>query len=346
MKIGFIVKETTYLKLLQPLISKAQEAGINFILYTNDVSKDKKEYNRPTKDRIQKSFQKNIAVCPYTSDVQLLQRLVKDRIDTIVSVELGLWIRQFSSFFKSAKIKTYSIQYLTDSLWQGGRCFAGIDRIYYSAKYIKNMQLKFAKITESPDRDRLFGSPLFDGLGSSTGEDTLVLLPNLREEHVKSAFGSKSNFIKLIESLGTNLIFKTRKKQWFPDEIKRLAKDIIYDGECMYPSALSNIFPRTKRTVLFYSSGIFEAVCAGQYVVNVKLPLGIWKWEKNKLLEYFSGEVYNYNGVVESVDQSVLLSGKLLYKELDETCRNEWINKFIGDIDSSSDKIIKDILRG
>jgi hypothetical protein len=174
----------------------------------------------------------------------------------------------------------------------------------------------------------------------------------LREEHVKVAFGSKDNFVKIIEHLSKNakLIYKTRKKQWLPKEILPFATEVITDSDKMYPSIVANIFRKTHTTVMFYSSGIYEAVYAGNYVVNIPISLNRWSWDTNKMKNYFSnetGHLYNFGGVVESVEQSKILSGEWkLINKLDPVLRKAWIEKFIGSVPINSARVIAtDIIR-
>ena len=331
--LAFVVRELTYLKLLQPIMEEMTRRGCSFVLYIMDSYKSEKEYNRPNKARVIKSFGHSVDhLIAFGDDGALLYLLKCNKIDRVVSVEMGLWAHQFTRFFKDNKIRTHSVCYLTDSIWRGKSAIEGLDRVYYSSPHIMQVQHMFNGIRFDQNRDRCFGSPIFDQLravNNDAVQDTLILLPNGCN---KGAFGSNSSFKAILEKFGnsSNLIFKTRHKQWLPDVVKSLAKEIVYDGDCMYPSAISKLYPRTKNTVLFYSSGIYEAVVANQYVVNVQLPLTTWNYDKAKLRYYFESELYNYPDVVNGITQQDVLSGKCKIESVNKQKQQEWINKYVG----------------
>ena len=181
----------------------------------------------------------------------------------------------------------------------------------------------------------------------------MVLLPNLRVEHVPVSFGNKENFFKIIEKLshGGDLIFKTRKKQWLPNEIKKYAKEIVDDGDKMYPPVIADLLKKCYTTVMFYSGGVYEAVYGGNYVLNIRLPLKRWAWEKNKLKEYLKEDgnsLYDFNGVVESVGQKTILQDDWEFKprSADPINSGLWVEKFIGpEICGRTKLIVLDIIR-
>ena len=252
-------------------------------------------------------------------------------------MEVYLWAKNYINKLKKYNIKVYNILYLSDSLWNiDPRCITDCDKIYYATTYLKDTHLSFLKIQEDLNRDNCPGSPIFDCIKQSTGSSVLVLLPNLKTEHVSLAFGDKKRFISIIKALSNNnkLIIKTRKKQWFPEELRVFTQDIYDDGDIMYPSVISELFKKTHATVMFYSSGVYEAVFAGQYVVNIPINLKRWSWDKKRMGQYFSnnmGSLYNFDGVVESVSQEDVLSDKWQLKNsLNQTARQDWLDKFIG----------------
>ena len=97
----------------------------------------------------------------------------------------------------------------------------------------------------------------------------------LRYKKKKLRYKKKKPNQKIISKLSKcgDLILKTRKKQWFPEEIKKYAKRILDDGDLMYPPVTSNLLAESFCTVMFYSSGIYECVFGGNYVVNITIPL-------------------------------------------------------------------------
>jgi hypothetical protein len=328
--VAFVAKELTYLKLLQPIMGEFRKIGVDFILFAMDTYKGIKEYNRPNKARLIKSLGYSPTIIPYNSDAVLLQHLKKYGIRKLVSVELGLWCDRYKGFFKENQTKTYSLSYLTDSLWQGPKSMVGLDRVYYTSRFLMHMAHNLSGVKFEPNRDRCLGSPLFDqvsNLDNSAAKDVLILMPNGCDKH---AFGSNKNFRGILEKFGTNLRIKSRQKQWMPSLDKSTYKDIVFDGDIMYPSAISNLFKETKATVMFYSSGIYEAVFANQYVINVIPPHLKWKWDPKKLNTYFNSGVYNHPGIVKTVTQQDVLDGKVKVEPVDRQKQLEWIAKYIG----------------
>jgi hypothetical protein len=359
--IGITVRELTYLKILQPIMDELHQANTPYVLYHFDAHRGDKEYNRASLANIGKSSEsiiKNAAkVKAFKDDKQLQQMLVHDQITKLVSIEIWLWAKSYIKFLKDHNIKTYSLLYLTDSLWQSDpACVTSMDRVYYSTDYLMRAHHDFAGITHDARRDRCIGSPIFDGILNkpSDGKDILILLPNLRGEHANVAFGSAANFLTIMDKICANrenrYIFKTRTKQWLPEQIKKYATEIISDGDKMNPPIIQGLLKRSYCTVMFYSSGIYECVYGGNYVLNIPLNLKRWGWDKSKMKEYFSTEehnVYQIKGVVESINQDNILKPDWTFqpKHIDSIARNYWVEKFIGSSSLNSSRIIvKDIL--
>lgn len=353
--IGIVVKELPFLKLLTPIMDELYNRGVPYILYYMDVAKPNKEYARPTIPRL--SINSKIVshakkVQAFTSDSQLFGRLVGDKITKIISVELWLFAQNYMGFLAENKIKPYSINYLTDTMWQH---YPSAGNVYYTAEHILNTSLAFNNLPRKPEYKTL-GSPLFDCINreQNTKSSVMVLLPNIRSEMVSLAFGKASTFIKIIDKIykgHPNLIFKTRKKQWLPGEIKQYASSIIDDGDVMYPNAMSSILKSTKTTVMFYSSGIYECVYSGSYVLNIPLSFNTWRWDKTKLAKYFStapGSLYQFDGVVESITQKQVLEDtwKFTPKTANPQATEQWIKQFIGNLPPNNTKAIVDDILG
>jgi len=347
--IAIIVRDLPYLKLLTPIMYELHNRGILYNLYYMDCHRGVKEYNNLTKDRLIKSSQSIVSnankLQSFKNDSQLFTLLAADKIKKAVSVEIGLCGLNYAQSFKTLGIQTFSLSYLTDSLWFKKEQSEALHRIYYTSKYLMELQHKFSGMKFDSKRDRCLGSPIFDQLKSIKNQNaasTLIMLPNQCDA---SFFGGESGFEKLLKAFGDDLLFKTRKKQWMPAAVKKLGKKVIFDGDVMYPSAIIGAFEKSKNTVLFYSSGVYEAVYANQYVINVKFPLSLWPRDKEKQKEYFLSDIYNYSGVVESVEQTDL-SKLFVYRPIDQVRRKEWIEKHIGDVSEDSAKlIVEDILK-
>jgi len=329
---------------------------VPYHLYHCDKSRGYKNYNNASIKNINASCEDiskySVRTRSYKNDGDLLSLLVKNNIKKLVSVEISLCHPGILKTLSSKGIKTFSILYLTDAFWTSKRySYEGITKTYFCSTFLMNKALKFANVSYDSTKYKCLGNPLFDQLmGVSSGSDVLVMLPNIRKEHVPHAFGDKNNFINIIKSLASkrDLIFKTRQKQWLPNEIKQYAKEIIVDGDKMYPSAIVGAFNKCDTVVMFYSSGIYECVMAGKYVININIPHSRWPWDKAKMREYFSneeGSPYQYSGVVNSILQTDVT--KLSFRcKLDANKRQEWLNKFLGPLTyNSSIEIAKDILR-
>lgn len=352
--IGVVIRELTYLKILQPIAEEFARIGMPYILYHFDAPRGDKEYNRATSAGIKKSssiiIEKANKVKAFKDDKELLNQLLHDKINKLVSIEIYMWAKGYISNLQKAGIKIYSLHYLSDSLFwnSNSKCITDVDKIYYATSYLRDVHLGFLNVPVNPNRDMLLGSPVFDRLETPKEQNVLVLLPNLRVDHVKTAFGNEDKFVNIIKKLSynNNLIFKTRKKQWLPDKIKKFASEIVSDGDIMYPPIIADLFKKTHITVMFYSSGVYEAVYAGQYVVNITIPLARWNFNQNNLKEYFiNSGLYNFDGVVESVSQDeVLKNDWQLSNKLVPESRQQWIDKYIGNFSNSTPEIVKDII--
>ena len=357
--IGVVVRELTYLKALEPIMNHLYDQGAKYILYHFDAPRGDKEYNRATIAKLKKAsgraVKNAINIKAFANDKQLLQMLIKDKVSKLVSLEIWLWAKGYIKDLKKHNIKTYSVLYLTDSLWQKDpACITSMNKVYYSTKYLMDVHHDFAGIKFDSKRDQCLGSPVFDPILNkpSEGKDILILLPNLRGEHVKVSFGSADNFIKMIAkfSKAGDLIFKTRKKQWLPNEIRKYAKEIVDDGDNMYPPIVSELFKKCYMTIMFYSSGVYEAVYGGNFILNVPLPIKRWGWQKDKLKQYFTtapNNLYQFDGVIKSVDQNVILSDdwELEPQRILEINRRWWLDKYVGFFSAGAKLIATNIIK-
>jgi len=356
--IGVVVRELTYLKALAPIMQQLHTQSASYNLYHFDAPRGDKEYNRATLSKLKKAHPASVQhakqIRAFANDNQLLSQLIQDKVTKLVSIEIWLWAKGYLNSLKKHNIKTYSILYLTDSLWQDPACITTMDKVYYSSQYLMELHHEFAGIKADRKRDQFLGAPVFDPLLNkpSTGKDILVLLPNLRKEHVQVAFGNSKRFFDMMDKIaqGGNLIFKTRKKQWLPNEIKKYAKEIVEDGELIYPPVIADLLKRCYCTVMFFSSGIYECVYGGNYVYNITFPLKRWGWNKDKMKRYFSTtapSVYQFPGAVESLEQDTVLGDwKFEPNQIDPVMRKAWVEKYIGcEPCSGAKQIVMDILR-
>ncbi len=354
--IGISVRDLTYLKALQPIILELQSCNIDYVLYYMDIPRGSKEYNRATLKSIQKSSGIIVKGAkhtrPFKDNGDLFNQMIRDGIRKFISLEIGLSMRNRIDRMKSKNIRMYSIQNLTDTIWQKDPAIINLmDRVYYSSVHTMTMHHNFAGVKYNSQRDCI-ASPLYDILDNTSNKNTLVLLPNLVADQVNPSFGNANNFFKIIENLSKsgNLIFKARKKQWFPDQIKQHAQEIVYDGAVMYPSALSKVLKKVDTVVMFYSSGLYECVYAGKYVINIELPVRKrWRWPKEYLFKYFSkdkGSLYNFKGVVETVEQDIAMNNAWhIQCNIDTESSKLWLDKYIGKLPENNTKfIVKDIM--
>lgn len=348
--ISVVIRETSYLKVLHPIMNQFNQMGVKYVVHHFDAPRGPKEYNRASLKNLMRSsgsiLKHAYKIKAFSNDAQLLKQLKHDKITKIVSLEIWLWAKSYLQFFRKNNIKTCSISYLTDSLWQPAPSITTMDRVYYSTPFIMSKHQQYAGVKYNPERDRCFGSPIFDGLKSkSSGDKTLVLLPNMGPEYVKKAFGSESRFNTIIDKVcaGTTPIFKARKKQWIPSKIK---SSIVYDGDCMYPPVVSDLFDKCSTTVMFWSSGIYEAVYAGNYVINIEMPLSRWSWSGPKMDDYFrKSGLYSFGGVVETRTQEQALVGTWVHRKVDEHKRKEWVSKFVGSASNCAYNMAKNIIK-
>lgn len=355
--IAFIIRELTHLKVLHPIISKFIEKKTPYIILHYDVPRGDKEYNRATikklcqsSPKIIKNSKKNLA---FANDTKLLELILKNRCKKVVAIEFSLAHKSISKSAKKYGIKIYSVNYLTDSMWvMDYSKLSEAHRTFYTANHIRKCHFEFMNKPVNDIITKCFGSPLLDHVKDiSEGDETLVLLPNIRTDSVSRAFGSSKRFIKIISNIYDKsgpLIFKTRKKQWFPGEIRRYAKEIIYDGNLMYPSALSDALKRSRTAVMFYSSGIYEAVYSGAHVINIMSSTKQWRWDRKLMDKYFSNSfnsLYNFPGAVSSVSIDDAAASKFNFDGASPEARKEWVKKFIDDVSvDSAEEIANEII--
>lgn len=343
----FVIRDLPYLKLLHPICVEFIGRQIPYNLYCMDCYRSEKEYNRASIRNVELSSSIILnganKVKTFKDDSELLMHLRTDKIKKLISVEISLWAKGMVSIFNSNGIKTYSILYFTDSYFSSSPVFYKISRTYHTTKFL--LDKKLANDNVLNNGNHLFlGSPLFDEKMGSVGDNMTVFMPNLSEKDVANAFGSKAKFISALEKICNNrkVIFKTRRKQWLPREIKNISSDIVEDGCTMYPSKSSEILKKSNSSVLFYSSGVYECVYSDNRVINIPFPLNRWKWDQKKLNDYFKSALYNFNGVVDNFSLDCILRKDFLvnHDTIDEKMAESWKDKYIGKIKEKSYKLI------
>lgn len=362
-KIGIIIRDTPYLKLLSPIISililrqlefYSKNGKLPFLLYfyLYDAPRGEKEYLRATKKNVSMahpgifgvngdSSNPNVISC-FVNDRMLKKYLDSDGISSVVSVEIGLWN-------KGIKQKKHSLLYLTDSLWTN-RAFNGIDFVYPATSFLNSKHRVFNNISNS--NFNCYGSPIFDQIDQTKcGNAILFLMPNIRKENIPKSFGSEDKFRDIVEKTANagKILFKIRKKQWVPKWLGEYGP-IFEDSGKMYPSTIMNLLGRTNRTVMFYSSGVFESIFASNYTVNIKLPLKTWSWNQRMLKSYFESSVYNYPGVITSKSMGEFKTENLCVSSIDTEKRKMWIHDHMGsEFDNydhrSSEKIANNVVK-
>ena len=358
--IGVVVRGMSTLKILQPIMLELYKDKQQYImLYCTDAPK--KKFNDSSLENIKESSRaivKNATKCiPYSNTVGLMTIVKKHNIKKFVGVEIYGWTNKYFSEFKKNGVKLYNISFLIDYFWhKDKRCITAMDRVYYTTKYTKETLHKFLGISHNQDRDRLLGSPIlpYPKEEQNNGKHLLVLLPNLTKHEYGLAFGHEQHFRFSIRQLATqhDLLLKARPKQWFNKEIKKYTKGVITDTNKIYPPPTWDVLKKSHTTMLYYSSGIFEVVCSGNYALNIPISLKRYKsfgWPKDRLCAHFSTKkqgLYNYEGVVESVRMCSITDGKWqLTKKIDPVARKKWIEEFVGPVyENSAKEIVNDII--
>ena len=355
--IAIDIREITSLKLLQPICLYFLKKKIPYIITHYDVSRGEKEYNRATVKKINKSSNAMVAgakkILAYGNDSGLIKIIKNNGIKKFVSIEVFLCYNKIIKSLKSMGVKIYSLQYFTDSVWTATPSYyKKIDSVHFSSKFLMEKSLEYSGAQFDKNRHKFFGSPIYDQLKDVGSDDNiLVMLPNIREDHVKRFFKHQDRFMKIIDGLEKkgNLIFKTRRKQWLPAELKkRFSKNIIFDSDCMYPSSIVDALSRCNTVALFYSSSVYEAAMANKYIINIEAPLVYRNFNVKTLEEYYSkeeGSLYNFSGVVETVSQNDIIDGNFSVRLIDDVRLLEWKNEFMGNCGFNSYGLIaKDIL--
>ena len=65
--VAFVIREITYLKILQPIIEEFSKLNIPYNIYHFDAPRGQKEYNRATLENIKKSSKNSL---PVSQDLQ------------------------------------------------------------------------------------------------------------------------------------------------------------------------------------------------------------------------------------------------------------------------------------
>lgn len=181
--IGYVIRDLAYLKVLYPLMREMVERQEPFyIYYWNNYNRGEKQYNAATETNLKQYHPEIFAWAkqsiPFLTDRQLYEMMSRDRIEKMVSVELCLWVDKKE--LHNRNIKSYSVQYLTDSMWEGNN--EGIDRVYHTTPHIMDCWLKNTNSTYNPDRDRCIGSPIFDALLENAEDIATAVVADLTEE--------------------------------------------------------------------------------------------------------------------------------------------------------------------
>lgn len=354
--IGVVVRGISILKLLQPIMIEFNRLGEKYIIYHLDIPRGSKEYDRASISNINKSSKSIVdnayKVRAFGKEKTLIDMMVEDGITKYVGSEIGFVMQPFIPYAKSKGIKFFSIQYMTDSLVNGNKKhITDMDKVYYTTSYIMKMQHELHNINFNPNRDVVVGSPIFDALSKvpSSGDNILVLLPSVYKPEFISTFGSDNNFMKIIESLNSkyNVIFKTRKKHYFP---KSIDDNMLYfDDNQMYPSKIVSLLQDSFMTIMFNSTGVYEAVCGGNYVVNINVPMDSWVTNaeaRERTNKFFNSDLFNYNGVIKNIKLNDIISGNIKVEpaRISHEAMTRWIDLFVGPVSECSTKIARDIL--
>ena len=342
--IGVCIDGLSQLKVLIPVVNLLVEKANVFLIHYTGVTQ--KGYDLPTIKKLNAVIPSDIknlkAMVSYNNKSQISTIANKYKLNKIISVESSIVMKESLNSLYSKKIKIYSLQYLTDSMWSFGAHYNKIHRIYFPTQFIMDCCHKFNSINKN-NSALMLGSPIFDDLNMSNQSDSgLLLLPNIRSEHIGLSFKNRQELEKIVGNITLNndILTKSRKKQWSSDVIKKYCDPIIYDED---PFVLPKLIGRTKTTILFSSSGIYEAIIGGNYVYNISLSYKMFRHNKKNMKEYFD-EIYNFKGVVETVSISDALNKTNWVKDIDLNARKKWLERFVGDHTNSAKKIAKDIL--
>lgn len=351
--IGVSVRGLSGLKLLQPIIDELHKRGEKFIVYYYDVPRGAKEYDRASKTNIKKTISNfpSLNSKSFKSNSDLINKLKADGVKKLLGVELG--ISMLRELPKLKGIKTYSIQYLIDSMHNGIKeCVTGIDTVYYNSEHIMAAHLAILGLSRDPKRDKFIGHPMFDPIAPvTTGDEILVMLPNIRAENAEAKLGSTAKFEQAMKILASNhkLIYKTRRKQWIPPGIRSLATETYDDGDIMYPTKVSELLKRSCIAIQAFSGAVYECVYGGNYTINLDMPTKFTLSSRDRI-ERFSdtsaGGPFNFDGVVENVSLDDIINGdfQLEKRKIIKERRDAWVQKFIGPVQNGVQSITNDLI--
>lgn len=350
--IGVVIRDFAYLKYLQPICEQFIKQAARYNIYHWDHPRGPKEYNRASLTNINKAAPhivkeaKNIRA--FVKDKHLLNHMKSDGVTKMVSVEIFLWAKSYMNWFRQHNIKTFSLLSFIDSTFVADKnALLSIDRSYHTTKYLMDKHYEYLGLKNKFPKH--LGSPMFDCIDNNTNNSAniLVMLPNGVSDP-KSFFGSEDRFLRIIENISKSghIFVKARRKQWIPKGIFNYTDTIIYDDHQMYPSQMALLLKKCSVSVSFFSSSVYECVYGGSYVYNVNIPLHTWnRWKgsEKKFDEYISilpGNVYNYNGVVETISQDDMINNPFVLKPADTIKRQEWLDKFLGQRHTNSAELV------
>lgn len=357
--IGIIASWVSNFRILLPIIDELNRLDEEYILYYRYKPswRDKEnsfvfltdlKINKMSEDIIGRAKK----VERFGSIDDLHKRFKEDGISKLIGVEIGHIAERFKKVGYT-QTNTYSVSYLTDSVWGPAEKINSPTRVYYATEYIMKFQHNLLGVKYDQERDRCLGSPLFDYRHKFNIEkkDVTLLLPSEGQKKLTEAFVKLERYRMIIERIVENakdndyLIFKTRPKHCIPYGILDMADEVIIDNAPLYSKNVPDCFDRSFCTIMFGSTGIFEAVLAGNYIINIPI-----NWDLRGTNRFFSlerGNMYNFPGVSRVIPVKPIFKRKVKVRpqRIDPDAQKEWIAKFVGDIpDNCTKAIVSDIL--
>jgi len=359
MKIGIILRGMSELKVLQPIMEYLCHLKVQYFLFvpTERHGSVKKRYNVLSVDRINMSSRKTLdgaeKTITFNDLFEVVPKIEDLEIEKLLMVEAPRFRKFLSSVGKTCRI--YSISYFSDSCFKkkNRMCVDDIRKIYHTTSHCMRMFHKFYDMEFDQNRDMLLGSPLFDCLPRSNSKNGIILFaPNLYEQNLPATFGTPNKMARLIRKImregSDSIIIKSRWKQYLPKRTKNEFRNVIYyDGGIMYPTVSSKLFAKSSISMMFYSSTIYEAIFAGQYVINCHINFGRWKTHE-KVRDYMTPLYKNVDGLIENITMNTIANRQLSFKnkQADPQKAQEWIENFIMPeiITDSYKRIVDDFL--
>lgn len=352
MNYAIVIGGMSQFKIMKPIIEYMAFLGIPYYLFLYKGFSKKRAYNNLRENKINKVSKVILfsakKVVWYKDFDRFCALIDKNKINKILSVEASNFSLQIKQIMPNLKI--YSIGFFTDSCFGKKKAVNACDVIYHTTLRCMETLLQSYNMNFRPSRDKVFGSPMFDCIAEERPleENIILFVPTLYKAEVNKVFYDEKTFVQVLRGFLKNpkVLIKSRRKQYLPKCIISEYKDRIhYDGNNIYPTKTSQLFGNSIASIMFYSSGIYEAIIGGQYIINCRINTGRWGRYKTGMSNYLTSIYTETDNLIKNVDPNDVKKDdfELPMQKVNFEKATQWIeNNVMKDFDRESYKRIVD----